>query len=102
MINYGNYSTAAQSLSPSLPPWVIIIFRSSLQLLVSLCLLVVLRVSPLGPPGTRWQVMLSGLLSSLLLATTYLSLARLDPRLSAAVLLSTGPVVTLLSTILTR
>ena len=46
--------------------------------------------------------MLSGLLSSLLLATTYLSLARLDPRLSAAVLLSTGPVVTLLSTILIR
>ena len=96
------YSTAAQTLSPSLPPWVLIIFRSSLQLLVSACLLVVVRVNPLGPPGTRWQVLLTGLLSSFLLATTYLSLARLDPRLTAAVLLSTGPVVTVLSCLVTR
>ena len=97
-----HYSTAAQTLSPSLPPWVLIIFRSSLQLLVSACLLVVVRVNPLGPPGTRWQVLLTGLLSSFLLATTYLSLARLDPRLTAAVLLSTGPVVTVLSCLVTR
>ena len=102
MINCDCSSTAAQTLSPALPPWVIIIFRSSLQLLVSACLLVVLRVSPLGPPDTRLEVMLTGLLSSLLLATSYLSLARLDPRLTAAVLLATGPVVTGLSTFLTR
>jgi len=95
-------STAAQTLSPSLPPWVIIVFRSSLQLFVSVCLLVVLRCHPLGPPGTRWQVLLMGLLSSFLLATTYLSLTRLDPRLTAAVLLSTIPVVTVLSSIVTR
>ena len=62
----------------------------------------VVRVNPLGPPGTRWQVLLTGLLSSFLLATTYLSLARLDPRLTAAVLLSTGPVVTVLSCLVTR
>ena len=95
-------STAAQTLSPSLPPWVIILFRSSLQLLVSACLLMVLRCNPLGPPGTRWQVLLMGLLSSLLLATTYLSLTRLEPRLTAAVLLATVPVVTVLSSIVTR
>merc|ERR1711992_483885 len=57
-------STFAQTLSPSLPPWVIIMFRSSLQLLVSVCLLLILRSNPLGPPGTRWQVLLMGLLSS--------------------------------------
>jgi len=95
-------STAAQTLSPSLPPWVIIVFRSSLQLLVSICLLVVLRCHPLGPPGTRWKVLLTGLLSSFLLATTYLSLTRLDPRLTAAVLLSAVPVVTFLSSLVTR
>ena len=92
----------SNTLSPSLPPWVIIVYRSSLQLLVSICLLMVLRCHPLGPPGTRWQVLLTGLLSSFLLATTYLSLTRLDPRLTAAVLLSTVPVMTFLSTILTR
>merc|ERR1712038_384975 len=95
-------STAAQTLSPSLPPWVIIVFRSSLQLLVSVCLLLVLGCNPLGPPGTRWQVLLMGLLSSFLLATTYLSLTRLDPRLTAAVLLATPPVVTFLSSLVTR
>ena len=89
-------------MSPSLPPWVIILFRSSLQLFVSVCLLVVMRCHPLGPPGTRWQVLLMGLLSSLLLATTYLSLTRLDPRLTAAILVSTVPVVTVLSCIVTR
>ena len=95
-------STAAQTLSPSLPPWVIILFRSSLQLLVSACLLMVLRCNPLGPPGSRWEVLVMGLLSSFLLATTYLSLTRLDPRLTATVLLSTIPVVTVLSSIVTR
>ena len=74
-------------------------FRSSLQLLLSSCLLIVLRCSPLGPPGGRWRVLLTGLLSSFLLATTYLTLTRLHPRLSAAILMLTVPVVTILSSI---
>ena len=74
-------------------------FRSSLQLLLSSCLLIVLRCSPLGPPGGRWRVLLTGLLSSFLLATTYLTLTRLHPRLTAAILMLTVPVVTILSSI---
>ena len=69
------------------------------QLLLSSCLLIVLRCSPLGPPGGRWRVLLTGLLSSFLLATTYLTLTRLHPRLSAAILMLTVPVVTILSSI---
>jgi len=95
-------STFAQTLSPSLPPWVIIMFRSSLQLLMSTCLLIVLRCSPLGPPGSRWRLLVTGLLSSFLLATSYLSLTRLEPRLTAAILMLTSPVVTILSSIITK
>ena len=74
-------------------------FRSSLQLLLSSCLLIVLRCSPLGPLGGRWRVLLTGLLASFLLATTYLTLTRLHPRLTAAILMLTVPVVTILSSI---
>lgn len=95
-------STFAQTLSPSLPPWVIIIFRSSLQLLLSICLLVVLRCSPLGPPGGRWRLLLTSLLSSFLLATIYLSVSRLEPRLTAAILMFTAPLVSILSSIINK
>jgi len=90
-------STTVISLVPSLSPWVLLVYRSLLQLLTSLPLLIGTRSNPLGPPGYRWRLYLTGLVTGFLLLALYLAISSLPPRIVAPILLTTPVVTTVLS-----
>merc|ERR1711970_871593 len=81
-------SATVTSLVPSLTPWMVLVYRSILQLVTSLPLM-------LGPAGSRWRLSLTGLLTSFLLLSLYLSISSLPARIVAPILMTT-PVVTVL------
>ena len=87
-------------LAPALPPWSVTLYRCLLQLLLSLPLLLVTRSNPFGPPGTRWRLLLSGLLNSFLLLSLYLAVTRAPVSLCANILLLVPVVTNLLSVLL--
>ena len=87
-------------LAPALPPWSVTLCRCLLQLLVSLPLLLLTRSNPLGPPGTRWRLLVSGLLNSFLLLFLYLAVSRAPVSLCATILLLTPVATNLLSALL--
>ena len=60
----------------SLDPWLLLLGRALLQLLVSIVLLIVTRRNPLGPKGFRWRLYLVGLLSAALVLALHLALTR--------------------------
>jgi drug/metabolite transporter (DMT)-like permease len=87
-------STFVSTLIPtSCDPWLLLLGRALLQLLVSIVLLIVTRRNPLGPRGFRWRLYLVGLLSAALLLATHLAFTRL-PAADACALLGLAPVVT--------
>jgi len=87
-------STFVSTLIPtSLDPWLLLLGRALLQLLVSIVLLIVTRRNPLGPKGFRWRLYLVGLLSAALVLALHLALTRL-PAADACALLGLAPVVT--------
>ena len=89
-------STAVTTLlSPGLQPWLLLLARALLQLLLSLPLLLLARASPLGPRGHRWRLYLLGLLSGALLLALHLALTHL-PGPEAGALLGLAPVATVL------
>jgi len=90
-------STTVTSLVPSLSPWVLLVYRSLLQLVTSFPLLLGTRSNCLGPPGYRWRLYLTGLLTGFLLLALYLAISTLPPRIVAPILLTTPVVTTLLS-----
>ena len=87
-------------LAPALPPWSVTLYRCLLQLLLSLPLLLVTRSNPFGPPGTRWRLLVSGLLNSFLLVSLYLAVTRAPVSLCANILLLAPVVTNLLSVLL--
>lgn len=93
-------STYVPRLAPALPPWSVTLYRCLLQLLLSLPLLLVTRSNPLGPPGTRWRLLVSGLLNSFLLLCLYLAVTRAPASLCATILLLIPVVTNLLSVLL--
>eukprot|EP00090_Calanus_glacialis_P045512 TRINITY_DN8492_c0_g1_i1.p1 TRINITY_DN8492_c0_g1~~TRINITY_DN8492_c0_g1_i1.p1 ORF type:complete len:507 (-),score=134.66 TRINITY_DN8492_c0_g1_i1:237-1757(-) len=86
-------STTVISLVPSLSPWVLLVYRSILQVVTSLPLMLGTRSNCLGPPGYRWRLYLTGLLTGFLLLALYLAISTLPPRIVAPILMTT-PVVT--------
>lgn len=91
--------TATSSTTRLLPitasPWLLLLTRSLLQLLLSLPLLLHARSSPLGPPGFRWRLYLVGALSAALVLALHLALTHL-PSPEAATLLTLVPLATTL------
>jgi len=77
----------------NLDPWLLLLGRALLQLLVSIVLLIFTRRNPLGPKGFRWRLYLVGLLSAALALALNLALTRL-PAADACALLGLAPVVT--------
>jgi len=75
-------------------------YRSLLQLLISLPLLLITRCNPLGPSGTRWRLLVSGLLNCFLILTLYLTVTKTPVNLSATILMMTPVMTTLLSSFL--
>ena len=72
-------STFVSSLIPttsSLDPWLLLLGRALLQLLVSIVLLIATRNNPVGPKGFRWRLYLVGLLSAALVLALHLALTR--------------------------
>merc|ERR1712117_26915 len=88
-------SATVTSLVPSLTPWMVLVYRSILQLVISLPLMLGTRSNLLGPTGYRWRLYLTGLLTSFLLMSLYLSISSLPARIVAPILMTT-PVVTVL------
>ena len=88
-------STFVSTLIPAtnLDPWLLLLGRALLQLLVSIVLLIGTRRNPLGPKGFRWRLYLVGLLSAALVLALHLALTRL-PAADACALLGLAPVVT--------
>merc|ERR1711881_1011 len=86
-------SATVSSLVPSLTPWMVLVYRSILQLVISLPMILGTRSNILGPAGFRWRIYLTGLLTSFLLLSLYLSITSLPARIVASILLTT-PVVT--------
>jgi len=95
-------STTVISLVPTLSPWVMLVYRSLLQLFTSLPLLIGTRSNPLGPPGYRWRLYLSGLVTGFLLLALYLAISSLPPRIVAPILLTTPVVTSVLSWVILR
>merc|ERR1719270_451788 len=95
-------SVYVQHLAPKLPPWVVMIYRSLIQLSISICMLMVTKCNPLGPSGTRWRLLVSGLLNCFLILTLYLTVTKTPMNLSATILMMTPVVTTLLSSFLCR
>jgi len=95
-------STTVISLVPSVSPWMLLIYRSLLQLLTSFPLLLGTKSNPLGPPGYRWRLYLTGLVTGFLLLALYLAISTLPPRIVAPILLTTPVVTTLLSWVILR
>jgi len=93
-------STYVPRLAPALPPWSVSLYRCLLQLLLSLLLLLVTRSNPFGPPGTRWRLLVSGLLNSFLLLALFLAVTRAPASLCATILLLAPVVTNLLSVLL--
>ena len=60
----------------NLDPWLLLLGRALLQLLVSIVLLIFTRRNPLGPKGFRWRLYLVGLLSAALALALHLALTR--------------------------
>lgn len=77
----------------NLDPWLLLLGRALLQLLVSIVLLIFTRRNPLGPKGFRWRLYLVGLFSAALVLALHLALTRL-PAADACALLGLAPVVT--------
>jgi len=86
-------SATVTSLVPSLAPWMLVVYRAILQLAISIPLMLGTRSNLLGPPGFRWKLYLTGLLTSFLLLSLYLSISSLPGRIVAPILLTT-PVIT--------
>lgn len=80
-------STFVQEVSPGLPPWVVLMYRSLTQLLASLPLLLLTRSNPFGPPGTRGRLLVSALLNCFLVLCLHLAVARTPWSLAATLLL---------------
>jgi len=103
----GCLHTTTTSLPPLLSttvvdPWLLLLCRSVLQLCISLLLVAVLRICPLGPPGYRWRLYLVSLVCAGLVLSLYLSLTRL-PAPEVGSLLGVTPILTvLLSTLVTK
>jgi len=90
------------SPSPHLP-WLLVLFRALVQLVVALPMLAVFRVSPVGPSGYRWPVYLTSLLSLFLTLSLHLASTRLlSPADLSSILLLSPPATLLLSYLLTR
>eukprot|EP00092_Neocalanus_flemingeri_P022727 GFUD01024647.1.p1 GENE.GFUD01024647.1~~GFUD01024647.1.p1 ORF type:complete len:504 (-),score=120.32 GFUD01024647.1:171-1682(-) len=83
--------TSQVSISAS----VLLVYRSLLQLVTSFPLLLGTRSNCLGPPGYRWRLYLTGLLTGFLLLALYLAISSLPPRIVAPILMTT-PVLTML------
>lgn len=90
------------SPSPHLP-WLLVLFRALVQLVVALPMLAVFRLSPVGPSGYRWPLYLSSLLSLLLTLSLHLASTRLhSPAILSFLLLFSPPATLLLSFLLLR
>ena len=61
--------------------------------MVSLPLLLFTKCNPLGPPGTRWRLLLSGLLTCFLVLTLHLAVTRAPVSVVTCIMLLT-PVTT--------
>ena len=90
--------TASNFVSTLIPtnrldPWLLLLGRALLQLIVSIVLLIFTRRNPLGPKGFRWRLYLVGLLSAALVLALHLALTKL-PAADACALLGLAPVVT--------
>eukprot|EP00092_Neocalanus_flemingeri_P022728 GFUD01024648.1.p1 GENE.GFUD01024648.1~~GFUD01024648.1.p1 ORF type:complete len:502 (-),score=117.07 GFUD01024648.1:171-1676(-) len=88
-------SATVTSQVPSISAWVLLVYRSLLQLVTSFPLLLGTRSNCLGPPGYRWRLYLTGLLTGFLLLVLYLAISSLPPRIVAPILMTT-PVLTML------
>merc|ERR1711970_475341 len=91
-------SATVTSLVPSLTPWMVLVYRSILQLVTSLPLMLGTRSNLLGPTGYRWRLFLTGLLTSFLLLSLYLSISSLPARIVALILMEHLGVYRLLTT----
>merc|ERR1711970_761532 len=91
-------SATVTSLVPSLTPWMVLVYRSILQLVTSLPLMLGTRSNLLGPAGYRWRLYLTGLLTSFLLLSLYLSISSLPARIVALILMEHLGVYRLLTT----
>merc|ERR1711970_613501 len=91
-------SATVTSLVPSLTPWMVLVYRSILQLVTSLPLMLGTRSNLLGPAGYRWRLFLTGLLTSFLLLSLYLSISSLPARIVALILMEHLGVYRLLTT----
>lgn len=92
-------STITLLLSPELDPWLLLLSRALLQLAVSLILLPIVRINPLGLPGYRWRIYLIGLISAILVLSLYLTLTRL-PAAESGALLGLAPIFTVILSVL--
>ena len=96
------YSATVLTLAPTLSAWALLLYRSILQLLITLPLLVGTRTNFLGPPGYRWRLYLTGLLSGFLLLSLYLSISTLPSQIVAPIVMTTPLVTVLLSGLMLR
>jgi len=90
-------SSHLSHLSPKLPGWLLLLYRSLSQLILSVVFMMVLRVNPLGTPGVRLRLFISALLNCFLVLCLHQSLTRLTPELCSTLLLM-SPVLTNLVT----
>merc|ERR1712142_538207 len=81
-------SATVSSLVPSLTPWMVLVYRSILQLVISLPMILGTRSNILGPAGFRWRIYLTGLLTSFLLLSLYLSITSLPARIVASIIIT--------------
>jgi len=95
-------SATVTSLVPSLTPWMVLVYRSILQLVTSLPLMLGTRSNLLGPTGYRWRLYLTGLLTTFLLLSLYLSISSLPARIVAPILMTTPVVTVLMSWLMLR
>jgi len=93
-------SASVISMVPTLSTWVLLVYRSILQLLIALPLLLGTKTNVLGPPGFRWRLYLTGLLSGFLLLALYLSISILPPHFVAPIFMTTPVVTVFLSRII--
>ena len=97
-------STYCHHLSPHLPTWVVMMYRSLVQLLLSLLAMLLTKSNPLGPPGTRWQLLVSGVLNSVLVLSLYLTMSRSQhmSTVVASVMMLTPVTTNIISSLMTR
>lgn len=97
-------STYCHHLSTELPTWVVMMYRSLIQLLISLLSMLLTKSNPLGSPGTRWQLLVSGLLNSVLVLSLYLIMSSSQPMSTvvASIMMLTPVTTNIISSMMCR